>query len=169
MPFPTSRSAARRRGSPERGDLDRYNPLMEKRFTEPLRERGVRITPQRAFIWQTLASSDDHFTAEELWERVREVLPGLEISTVYRSLEALATAGLVVESRVGEGPRVFEARSTPHPHLVCEECGRISHLDSAAGNRLLDAMEKEVGGFQTRKLHVFATGLCAECLASDEG
>ncbi|MBA2692774.1 MAG: transcriptional repressor [Rubrobacter sp.] len=142
---------------------------MERRFTEPLRERGVRITPQRAFIWQTLASSDGHFTAEELWERVREILPGLEISTVYRSLEALAGAGLVVESRVGEGPRVFEARSAPHPHLVCEECGNISHLDSAAGGRILEALEAETEGFRTRELHVFATGLCAECLASSEG
>jgi Fe2+ or Zn2+ uptake regulation protein len=139
---------------------------MEKRFTEPLRERGVRITPQRAFIWQALASTDAHFTAEELWERVRNVLPGLEISTVYRSLEALGEAGLVVESRVGEGPRVFEARSAPHPHLVCEGCGRISHLDSEAGLRILEAMEKEIEGFQTRELHIFATGTCAGCAAT---
>lgn len=137
---------------------------MESRFTEPLRERGVRITPQRAFIWRALASSDDHFTAEELWERVREMLPGLEISTVYRSLEALGEAGLVVESRVGGGPRVFEARSTPHPHLVCERCGNISHLDASAGGRVLDALEGEIEGFQTRELHIFATGMCAACL-----
>ncbi len=142
---------------------------MDSHFTEPLRERGVRITPQRAFIWQALAGSDDHFTAEELWERVREVLPGLEISTVYRSLEALGEAGLVVESRVGGGPRVFEARSAPHPHLVCEGCGNISHLDSAAGGRILDAMEAETGGFETRELHIFATGLCADCLAELSG
>jgi Fe2+ or Zn2+ uptake regulation protein len=142
---------------------------MEKRFTEPLRERGVRITPQRAFIYQELATSSGHFTAEELWERVRGVLPGLEISTVYRSLEALGEAGLVVESRVGEGPRVFEARSAPHsaphPHLVCESCGRISHLGSSAGGRVLDALEAEIEDFETRELHVFATGLCADCSA----
>ncbi|CAN5630534.1 MAG: transcriptional repressor [Actinomycetota bacterium] len=148
--------------------FDLYNRFMDRHFTEPLRERGVRITPQRAFIWQALASSDDHFTAEELWERVRAVLPGLEISTVYRSLEALAGAGLVVESRVGEGPRIFEARSAPHPHLVCEKCGRISHLDSAAGGRILGALEAESEGFETHELHIFATGVCADCAEGTE-
>jgi Fur family peroxide stress response transcriptional regulator len=148
--------------------FDLYNRFMDRHFTEPLRERGVRITPQRAFIWQALASSDDHFTAEELWERVRAVLPGLEISTVYRSLEALAGAGLVVESRVGEGPRIFEARSAPHPHLVCEKCGRISHLDSAAGGRILGVLEAESEGFETHELHIFATGVCADCAEGTE-
>lgn len=137
---------------------------MKEHFTEALRERGVRITPQRALIWRTLTSSYDHFTAEDLWEQVRDILPGLELSTVYRSLEALAGAGLVVESRVGGGPRVFEARSTPHPHLVCENCGNISHLDLAAGNRLREALESEVDDFRTHELHVLATGICSDCL-----
>lgn len=136
---------------------------VDRHFTEPLRERGVRITPQRALIWRALASSDRHFTAEELWEQVRDALPGLEISTIYRSLEALHEAGLVVESRLREGPRVFEARSAPHPHLLCERCGSISHLDAAASRRILESVEAEIEGFQARELHVLATGVCANC------
>lgn len=136
---------------------------MEGHFTEVLRERGVRITPQRALIWRALTVSDDHFTADELWERVRDALPGLELSTVYRSLEALAGAGLVVESRVGGGPRVFEARPDPHPHLVCERCDNISHLDHAAADRMLSALETEIDDFRVHGLHIFATGLCAAC------
>lgn len=136
---------------------------MDANFTRPLRERGVRITPQRTFIWRALVTSSEHFTAEDLWENVRESLPGLELSTVYRSLEALGEAGLVTESRLSDGPRLFEARSTPHPHLVCEGCGLISHLDHAAGKRLFGALEAEIEGFQPRELHVLATGLCDGC------
>lgn len=136
---------------------------MDKRFTESLKERGIRVTPQRAHIWRALAGSGRHFTAEELREQVEEALPGLEVSTVYRTLEALNEVGLVVESRLPEGPRIFEANPSPHPHLVCESCGNISHLETADYPRMLESLEREATGFQIRKLHVFATGLCADC------
>lgn len=70
-----------------------------------LQKRGVRVTPQRAHIWRVLVGSGSHLTVEDIWARVSDVLPGLEVSTVYRALEALEEAGLVVASRLPEGPR----------------------------------------------------------------
>lgn len=136
---------------------------MEKRFTEGLKEHGIRVTPQRAHIWRALAGSGRHFTAEELKEQVETTLPGLEVSTVYRTLEALNEAGLVVESRLPQGPRIFEANPTPHPHLVCERCGNIFHLASVDHQRILESLNREAESFEIRRLHVFATGLCADC------
>ena len=92
---------------------------MGKEVVNDLRERGVRVTLQRTHTWRFLAESKEHLTAEEVWERARAALPGLELSTVYR-LEALRAVGLVADSRLPEGPRVFEARSASHPHMVCE-------------------------------------------------
>jgi Fur family ferric uptake transcriptional regulator len=136
----------------------------KKRYTVgALQERGVRVTPQRAHIWQVLAESEGHFTAEKVWEKVRDTLPGLELSTVYRSLEALRLAGLVAESRLPEGPRVFEARPALHPHLVCEVCGEISHPRPEVGPRLLEALSSGSGGFEVHEIHVAARGTCAEC------
>jgi Fe2+ or Zn2+ uptake regulation protein len=136
---------------------------MDKRFTDPLKERGIRVTPQRAHIWRILAGSGKHFTAEELKEQVEEALPGLEVSTVYRTLEAFNEAGLVVESRLPEGPRVFEANPSPHPHLVCERCGDIFHLESVDYRWMLESLNSKAAGLEVRRLHVFATGLCAGC------
>jgi|SRR5918997_1674903 Fe2+ or Zn2+ uptake regulation protein len=136
---------------------------MDERFTQPLKERGIRVTPQRAYIWRALVGSGRHFTAEELREQVEGVLPGLEVSTVYRTLEALNEAGLVLESRLPEGPRVFEANPSPHPHLVCENCGNIFHLETTDHRRMLESLSREAAGFEVRKLHVFATGLCGDC------
>ena len=136
---------------------------MDKRFTDPLKERGIRVTPQRAHIWRILVGSGKHFTAEELKEQVEEALPGLEVSTVYRTLEAFNEAGLVVESRLPEGPRVFEANPSPHPHLVCERCGDIFHLESVDYRRMLESLNSAAVGLEVRRLHVSATGLCADC------
>ena len=123
----------------------------------------MRVTPQRAHIWRVLVESGEHFTAEKVWERVRGSLPGLELSTVYRSLEALRAAGLVADSRLPEGPRVFEARPALHPHLVCESCGGISHPEPEVGRQLLEALNAGSRGFEVHELHVAARGICPEC------
>lgn len=128
-----------------------------------LRERGVRVTPQRAHTWRVLTESQEHLTAEEVWERARVTLPGLELSTVYRSLEVLRAVGLVADSRLPEGPRVFEARPALHPHLVCKICGGISHPETEVYPRLLEALGPGSGGFQVHELHVVAEGICAGC------
>lgn len=134
--------------------------------TQDLRERGVRVTPQRALIWRVLVESGSHFTAEEVYERAGRDLPGLELSTVYRALEALENVGLVAGSRLPEGPRVFEAHPDDHSHLVCEECGGISHPDSGTERELLETLGRGSGGFEVRGLHVVARGRCAECVAA---
>ena len=136
---------------------------MEDGLIDALQERGVRVTPQRAHIWRVLVESGEHFTAEKVWERVRGTLPGLELSTVYRSLEALRVAGLVTDSRLPEGPRVFEARPALHPHLVCESCGGISHPEPEVGRQLLEALNAGSGSFEVHELHVAARGICAGC------
>src|SRR4051794_21484359 len=142
---------------------------MERRAIDVLQERGVRVTPQRAYIWRVLTESEKHFTAEEVWERVRDALPGLELSTVYRSLEALRAAGLVADSRLPDGPRVFEARPALHPHLVCESCGGISHPEPEVGHQLLEALNAGSGGFAVHELHAVAKGICAGCAGQAEG
>jgi Fur family ferric uptake transcriptional regulator len=129
----------------------------------------MRVTPQRAHTWRVLSESEEHLTAEEVWERVKDALPGLELSTVYRSLEALRAAGLVADSCLLGGPRVFEARPALHPHLVCESCGEISHPEQEVGRRLLGALDASTEGFEVRELHVVAKGLCARCVAQERG
>lgn len=125
----------------------------------------MRVTPQRAGIWRVLAVSGEHLSAEEVWERAKSVLPGLELSTVYRALEALREANLVVENRLGEGPALFEAQPALHPHLVCKVCGEISHPEPGASRRLLDALSAEARGFEVHELHTVARGICAKCAA----
>lgn len=131
--------------------------------TKPLRDRGMRVTPQRAHVWRALAGSGGHLSAEEVWRATREELPGLELSTVYRSLEALQGAGLVADSRMPEGPRVFEAQPALHPHLVCEVCGEISHPEPEVARRLFGTLSASAGTFEVHELHVAARGLCARC------
>ncbi len=95
----------------------------------------------------------------------------MELSTVYRALDALGEADLVVESRLSGGPALFEARTSAHPHLVCERCGKISHLEASpeVNRGMLAALAYGSEGFEVRELHVVARGKCAECLGREKG
>lgn len=118
-------------------------------------------------MWKVLIESGNHFTAEEIWERAKGGLPGLELSTVYRALETLREAGLAADSRLPEGPRVFEAKGSSHPHLVCVECGGISHPEAGVGRRLLEELNAASEGFEVREMHVAGRGICAECASAE--
>jgi Fur family ferric uptake transcriptional regulator len=142
---------------------------MDRSINDALRERGLRITPQRVRIWEILAGSGGHMTAEEVWEEASGALPGLELSTVYRTLDALCEAGLAVESRLPEGPRVFEAHERRHPHLVCERCGKVFHPEREADLRVIEVLNAVAGSFEVREAHVVATGLCAGCASRSGG
>ena len=73
---------------------------------------------------------------------------GPQLSTIYRTLDALGEAELVVESRLPDGPRIFEAHVGQHSHLLCERCGGIFHLPSGADNALREVLEKGAQGFE---------------------
>ncbi len=130
----------------------------------------MRVTPQRAHVWRVLAESGAHLSAEEIWERARDVLPGMELSTVYRALEALQEADLAVESRLSGGPALFEARARSHPHLVCEICGKVSHPEASpeVTRGLLAALAAGSEGFEVSEVHVVARGTCLECAEREE-
>lgn len=133
-----------------------------------LREKGLRATLPRVLVWRALAASDEHFTVEALWSRVREEVPELEISTVYRVVERFVQAGLVRATTLPDGVKVVEARQAFHPHVVCEDCGRVFHLPAEAARRVSEAVEEALAGFRVEALQVVGRGRCGPCAAEAE-
>jgi Fur family peroxide stress response transcriptional regulator len=133
-----------------------------------LREKGLRATLPRVLVWRTLAASDEHFTVEALWSRIREDVPELELSTVYRVIERFVQAGLVRATTLPDGVKVVEARQAFHPHVVCDGCGRVFHLPPDVARQLSDAVEKALAGFEVQALQVVGRGRCAHCIAAAE-
>ena len=57
----------------------------------------LRMTNQREIILQELQKSKKHMTADELYSRVRKVMPRISLATVYRNLETLSDAGIIAK------------------------------------------------------------------------
>ncbi len=136
-----------------------------KATLETLQRQGVRLTAQRALILEDLFHHPGHRTAEDVFRHVSDRLPGLNRATVYRTLELLHGAGVVVTFPGPDGVAEFElvrSEDEMHHHLVCRRCGAECALDGAPVDRL-KAEIYERFGFEADLDHVVITGLCAHC------
>ena len=99
-----------------------------------LREKGLRLTPQRELVLNAVRELG-HATPEEVAEKVRQTHPGINLSTVYRNLETLENVGLVQHTHLGHGGATYHAAAElTHLHLVCGKCGEVGDapIDVAA-------------------------------------
>ena len=92
---------------------------MTQAWDEELRARGYRVTPQRQLVLEAVTKLE-HATPEEICASVQQTARGVNISTIYRSLELLEQLGLVTHTHLGHGaPRYHLAAEAEHVHLVC--------------------------------------------------
>lgn len=131
-------------------------------LAEMLRERGLRLTPQRQLILQAVHELE-HSTPEQVHTAVRERVAGVNITTVYRTLELLEELGLVTHTHLSHGsPTYHRVGEHPHVHLVCRSCGTSTGVDPSVvqpvADRLLAAQ-----GFQVDIGHVSFFGRCGAC------
>jgi Fur family transcriptional regulator, ferric uptake regulator len=139
-----------------------------KATLERLQQQGIRVTVQRSIILEDLFHSPGHRTAEAIYQHVSDRLPGLNLATVYRTLELLRDAGLIVVYPRKEGVTEFELVRTGgdlHHHLICRRCGTEYALDAEPVEALKAAIADRFG-FHADLDHIAITGLCARCQES---
>jgi Fe2+ or Zn2+ uptake regulation protein len=135
---------------------------IDDRLVSQLRERGMRVTPQRIVIHRELCGHSQHMTAEQVLGRVSEVLPGTSLPTVYSTLELLEALGLVRRVGTGNGAVVFDSRVEPHAHTVCRRCGAMADLEGTAAPE--DALSRAgATGFVPDHAQLVVWGLCVDC------
>lgn len=140
-------------------------------LADRLRRAGQRVTPQRLVILGALLPSG-HLAADDVFARVEQQLPGVNRSTVYRTLELFSELGLVSVTDLGGGARQYELLDQPHHHLICHRCGGAIEMDDALVEPMRQAIRDHYG-FAPQVDHLALFGFCRECqntpLARDGG
>src|ERR1700760_1845072 len=137
---------------------------IDQRLVGKLRDRHLRVTPQRIVIHRALCSESQHMTAEQVLASVSDVLPGTSLPTVYSTLELLESLELVRRVGTGNGAVVFDSGVEPHAHTVCRRCGAVADLEGTAAPE--DALTRAgATGFVPDHAQLVVWGLCAACAA----
>jgi len=124
---------------------------------------GVRSTKQRTAVINALTEFDDFRSTQEIHDYLRHQGQTVGLTTVYRTLTALAESGDVDVIVLEDGESVYRCCSdTHHHHLVCRACGKTVEVDGPAVERWADKVSAEHGFTDvSHTLEIF--GLCADC------
>src|SRR4029077_10406567 len=88
-----------------------------------LRSRGLRMTPQRRAIVAEIMASEGHISPSLVARRVRERVPGVNPSTIYRTLDLLEDLEVLSHAHLESGPEYHRRSESQHVHLTCSSCG----------------------------------------------
>lgn len=102
-------------------------------FKEFLSSKGLRVTNQRLAIFDAAYGLADHFTAEDLLDRAREIDDSVSRATVYRALPILTESGLIREVDVGRDYKFYMANrnaNTFQAQVICLDCDKIFEIDA---------------------------------------
>jgi Fur family ferric uptake transcriptional regulator len=127
-----------------------------------LKQKGMRLTPQRRLIIELIHENPAHLSAEDIISHVQARMPGVNKSTVYRTLELLVGAGCVYKSELEDRVIYHHAEEGHHHHLVCEQCGRTIECDEDIVAPFEKSLDKNYG-FEVHLQHLVMSGLCREC------
>ena len=101
-------------------------------FRQFLKEKDLKITRQREILLRRIFEREEHFSAEQLEDRVKG--DGISKATIYRTLQLLVECGLVTEVALEDDRRYYEHvfGHDPHDHIVCLDCKKVFEFDGTA-------------------------------------
>jgi Fur family transcriptional regulator, ferric uptake regulator len=141
-------------------------PQASPRYRRLLTASGIRATPQRLLVLETLAGEPNDATAQQIHARLRDGGHRVGLATIYRTLSALSEHGLVDALMHHPGEACYRlCAAGHHHHLVCTNCHRVVEL----GDCELDPWLAQLGsehGFTITAHAVEVAGVCGDCAGS---
>jgi Fe2+ or Zn2+ uptake regulation protein len=129
-----------------------------------LQEKKIRLTPQRAEVFELLHLPGVHLSAEEIYNGVRKKLPYISFATVYAILQSFKKHSLVQEIRIMYGKSLFEARMDPHHHFFCRKCRCVFNVDHGPCPQLV---KKSSQWHSIESFQGYFYGVCKNCANKD--
>lgn len=139
-------------------------PEVRQRLDAFIKTKGLRHTPQRDAIVEAIFATDDHFTADELWERLRGTDVRTSRATLYRTLSLLTEAGLLQEIELGDGQTTYDPNFLDRPthnHLICVDCGKVIEFEDVHLETLNNCITRRLG-FRPVKQSLRIEACCEE-------
>ena len=132
-------------------------------YDETLRQKGYRLTPQRAMVLEAIEHATGHISTEEIYDPIAKKYPNINISTIYRTLELLTELGLVTATNMGDGTLRYHASTKGHHHhLICSKCGKVIDIDEHDLQEFKNSLLANYG-FAAELKHIAFFGCCPQC------
>lgn len=136
--------------------------LNNQELTALLRQNGYKVTPQRLAVYEALANTKQHPSAEMLFGTLQPKYPSMSFATVYKTVEILNKLGLIQIINTGEDSFRYDADISEHSHVQCTVCGHVDDVP-ALNDRSLVVKVEEASGYSIDKHQFYFFGVCEKC------
>ena len=124
---------------------------------------GKRYSRQRELIYEALRQTEQHPTAEMIYQWLKPANPSLSLGTVYRNLALLSDLGEIMKITTDGGADRFDGNATRHHHFICTKCHRVMDLDMPSIDGIMEtAQQCCTGKIQNYVTHFY--GICGDCI-----
>lgn len=125
-----------------------------------------RNTKQYRSIYNYVAISCTHPTAEEVYLNVSKEFPNISLKTVYRNLNKMAQEGKIIRILIPNQPDRFDKTTANHYHLCCSKCGEFMDMDMEYQTQLNSLVESK-SGYKKAAHSIIFNGVCPKCLKNN--
>ena len=95
--------------------------LSDAQLRSTFNAAGLRLTKQRLLICRELAGRCDHPDVERVYRAVKPRLRQISLFTVYRTMNALESAGMAWRVATWKGHARYDGNVQAHAHFLCEK------------------------------------------------
>ena len=132
-------------------------------LTSYLEQNKLRKTPERFAILDAVYDMQEHFTLEELGEKLndKDRFP-VSRATLYNTLKLFMELRLVIRHRF-QGATKYEAcyDNNSHCHQICTVCGKVTEFKSKKINDAIRSLHMK--SFRMDGFSLYVYGLCKSC------
>jgi len=136
-------------------------------FERLCRGHGLPLTVQRRTVFEAILDMEDHPTADQIYDRIKNRVPGISRTTVYRILDTLVRIGVIRRICHHMAAARFDPKTYQHHHLVCMHCEQIIDIEDQRLNRI-EAPDVRRYGFKISDYHIHFQGICSRCRSKME-
>lgn len=120
------------------------------------------LTKQREVVLQVIRDAEEHLTANEVFDKAKQLLPGISFATVYNSLRYLRETNLIAEISFGNGASRFDSMTSRHDHAICTKCSKLVDMEIELPSEIIN-FATEFSKFKLESIELTLRGLCPEC------
>jgi Fur family peroxide stress response transcriptional regulator len=136
------------------------NSIKVAEIKNKLIEKGLKVTPQRIAILEAIIKLNNHPTAENIIDYIRNNHPNISTATVYKVVDALISNKIISKVKTEQDVMRYDAVMESHHHLYCSESDRIEDYKDTELNEMIEKYfkNKDIPGFKIEDIKLQILG-----------
>jgi Fur family peroxide stress response transcriptional regulator len=128
---------------------------------EQLKQKGLKVTPQRVAIYEAVVQLKNHPTAEKIIDYIKKNHPNISVGTVYKVLDSFVENQLLKKVKNEKDVMRYDAIMQQHHHLYCTETERIEDFEDSNLDKLIAEyfIQKKIKGFKVKDITLQISGV----------